>query len=91
MLGDSGAHCRGLETPPGGACRRRFTAVHQIAGLERLRSRVEQREAEPQPISWACGDCIGQGAFGKVVLGLNVATGELMAVKQVPSLLRGHY
>lgn len=38
---------------------------------------------EREEINWACGDCIGQGAFGKVVLGLNVVTGTLMAVKQV--------
>lgn len=36
-----------------------------------------------EQINWACGDCIGQGAFGKVMLGLNIVTGELMAVKQV--------
>lgn len=40
-------------------------------------------ERERELINWAAGDCIGQGAFGKVVLGLNVVTGELMAVKQV--------
>lgn len=38
---------------------------------------------EREEINWACGDCIGQGAFGKVMLGLNVITGTLMAVKQV--------
>ncbi|KAI8585525.1 kinase-like domain-containing protein, partial [Geranomyces variabilis] len=32
---------------------------------------------------WELGKMIGQGAFGKVFIGLNFDTGELMAVKQV--------
>ena len=35
-------------------------------------------------IQWAQGPLIGTGAFGKVFYGANCATGELMAVKQVP-------
>ena len=34
-------------------------------------------------INWKRGDLIGQGGFGKVHIGLNVDTGELMAVKNV--------
>ncbi|CAG8604437.1 2432_t:CDS:2, partial [Scutellospora calospora] len=34
-------------------------------------------------IRWMKGDLIGMGSFGTVYLGLNSATGELMAVKQV--------
>ncbi|CAG8795909.1 5545_t:CDS:10, partial [Cetraspora pellucida] len=34
-------------------------------------------------IRWMKGDLIGKGSFGSVYLGLNAATGELMAVKQV--------
>ena len=44
----------------------------------------------PQPLSevncnirWKRGEMLGQGAFGVVYLGLNVDTGELMAVKQM--------
>lgn len=35
------------------------------------------------PIRWQKGGLIGSGAFGKVFLGLNLDTGELLAVKQV--------
>lgn len=30
-----------------------------------------------------CGDVIGEGAFGTVHMGLNLDTGELMAVKSI--------
>jgi mitogen-activated protein kinase kinase kinase len=35
------------------------------------------------PVSWQLGGLIGEGAFGKVYLGMNLDTGELMAIKQV--------
>lgn len=35
------------------------------------------------PSSWTRGDLIGSGAFGRVYLGLDDATGRLVAVKQV--------
>mmetsp|Transcript_10913 Transcript_10913/g.20752 ORF Transcript_10913/g.20752 Transcript_10913/m.20752 type:complete len:581 (+) Transcript_10913:82-1824(+) len=34
-------------------------------------------------IKWKKGSFLGKGSFGSVVLGLNVETGELMAVKQI--------
>ena len=34
-------------------------------------------------LNWRRGDLIGQGAFGKVHIGLNLETGELMAVKNI--------
>eukprot|EP00884_Botryococcus_braunii_P019516 jgi/Botrbrau1/6248/Bobra.0129s0003.2 len=36
-----------------------------------------------EPIQWIRGDLIGAGAFGRVYAGLDEATGQLMAVKQV--------
>ena len=33
---------------------------------------------------WKQGSLIGQGGFGKVYIGFNTATGELMAVKNIP-------
>jgi len=34
-------------------------------------------------IEWKKGELIGKGSFGKVYMGMNAATGELIAVKQV--------
>lgn len=39
-------------------------------------------EESPQ-IRWRKGELIGSGAFGQVYLGMNLDTGELLAVKQV--------
>lgn len=41
----------------------------------------------PGLINWKKGELLGVGAFGKVYLGLNLDSGELMAVKAVPIAL----
>eukprot|EP01122_Echinamoeba_exundans_P006011 TRINITY_DN1622_c0_g2_i1.p1 TRINITY_DN1622_c0_g2~~TRINITY_DN1622_c0_g2_i1.p1 ORF type:complete len:897 (+),score=163.59 TRINITY_DN1622_c0_g2_i1:170-2860(+) len=38
---------------------------------------------QQRPIRWQPGGLIGEGGFGKVYMGMNLDTGELMAVKQV--------
>ncbi|BDA50837.1 probable mitogen-activated protein kinase kinase kinase NPK1 at N-terminal half [Coccomyxa sp. Obi] len=38
---------------------------------------------ETGPVNWTRGELLGAGAFGRVYLGLNNDTGQLMAVKQV--------
>ena len=51
---------------------------------------TEEAAQEPEMrIEWECAECIGQGAFGKVYLGLNNLSGELMAVKQVTRFQEG--
>ena len=55
----------------------------ELQGAKTVKPLDQPFSQEREEINWACGDCIGQGAFGKVVLGLNVVTGTLMAVKQV--------
>lgn len=39
--------------------------------------------ARPRPIKWKKGDLLGTGAFGRVFIGQNVESGELIAVKEV--------
>ncbi|KAL9266244.1 Mitogen-activated protein kinase kinase kinase NPK1-like protein [Drosera capensis] len=41
------------------------------------------REEEAAPIRWRKGELIGCGAFGRVYMGMNLDSGELLAVKQV--------
>lgn len=38
---------------------------------------------EAPPIRWRKGELIGCGAFGRVYMGMNLDSGELLAVKQV--------
>ena len=47
-------------------------------------SSSQQTHVTNAPIKWQSGGVIGEGAFGKVVLAMNVDTGELIAIKQVP-------
>lgn len=42
---------------------------------------VKKRDAPP--IRWRKGELIGCGAFGRVYMGMNLDSGELLAVKQV--------
>ena len=42
------------------------------------------KSGTPGKIRWKKGELLGVGAFGKVFLGLNLDSGELMAVKVIP-------
>ena len=56
--------------------------------VESLRGLVDSSFSTPNAPrlylnSWLRGDVIGEGAFGTVHMGLNLDTGELMAVKSI--------
>ncbi|OMO61224.1 hypothetical protein CCACVL1_23655 [Corchorus capsularis] len=41
------------------------------------------KKTDAPPIRWRKGELIGSGAFGRVYMGMNLDSGELLAVKQV--------
>ena len=43
-----------------------------------------RRRRRIEPGTWKIANVIGQGSFGAIYLGLNMNTGELMAVKELP-------
>ncbi len=47
------------------------------------RRRNARKRAPSELGEWRRGEIIGQGAYGRVYMGLNLETGEMMAVKQV--------
>ncbi|KAK9907344.1 hypothetical protein WJX75_001831 [Coccomyxa subellipsoidea] len=52
---------------------------HPAFGQQRICDKLP----ETGPVNWTRGELLGAGAFGRVYLGLNNDTGQLMAVKQV--------
>lgn len=46
------------------------------------------KENTPPPIRWRRGELIGCGAFGRVYMGMNLDSGELLAIKQVCAILK---
>ena len=41
----------------------------------------EPKEVKVKRLQWTQGELLGQGAFGRVVMGMNSLTGQMMAVK----------
>lgn len=61
-----------------------FQAHGSIDASDSALSKRLSGQAKPQqPIRWQLGGLIGEGGFGKVYMGMNLDTGEIMAVKQV--------
>lgn len=44
---------------------------------------TSQESCSPQAIRWRKGELIGCGAYGRVYMGMNLDSGELLAIKQV--------
>ncbi|CAJ2630303.1 unnamed protein product [Trifolium pratense] len=76
-------------TPPSHATDdgRRFTGIANKIGSAIRKSRIGLKSPPPPPppppIRWRKGELIGSGAFGRVYMGMNLDSGELIAVKQV--------
>jgi hypothetical protein len=65
---------------------RRFTGIANKIGSAIRKSRIGLKSpppSSPPPIRWRKGELIGSGAFGRVYMGMNLDSGELIAVKQV--------
>jgi serine/threonine protein kinase/WD40 repeat protein len=73
----------GIGTTGGGNSLLRIaTANSKDLGFNKFPS-IDVQEIPDKAIRWKKGEMLGQGAFGVVYLGLNVESGELMAVKQM--------
>lgn len=60
-----------------------FSGIADKIGSTIRKSRIGLKRFPPQPIRWRKGELIGAGAFGRVYMGMNLDSGELIAVKQV--------
>ncbi|KAL8524706.1 hypothetical protein ACS0TY_014351 [Phlomoides rotata] len=57
---------------------------YRIATPKAVKEEDKKKEAAlPPPIRWRKGELIGCGAFGRVHMGMNLDSGELLAVKEV--------
>lgn len=92
----SSAHLHPLEEMPAPPSAAAIPVARNAPGSARLsrndrhmhltplsRSRAETPAPQTKAIRWQRGQIIGQGAYGTVYLGLNLDTGELMAIKQL--------
>ncbi|KAJ3176290.1 hypothetical protein HDU87_005332 [Geranomyces variabilis] len=61
--------------------------LEDLDGVERTQSIARRAFTiapdTPREVEWVCGPLIGKGSYGKVYYGVNVKTGEILAVKQV--------
>lgn len=44
---------------------------------------IQNQKINKKRIKWKAGEVIGQGSYGRVVLGIDLKNGQLLAVKQV--------
>ncbi|KAE9455344.1 hypothetical protein C3L33_12753, partial [Rhododendron williamsianum] len=54
-----------------------------IARSDMVRAKRKEKEDASPPVRWRKGELIGCGAFGRVYMGMNLDSGELLAIKQV--------
>ncbi|KAL2324366.1 hypothetical protein Fmac_023424 [Flemingia macrophylla] len=73
---------RSLVFRHGGADDAPFAGIADKLGSVIRKSRIAPKP-HPPPIRWRKGQLIGSGAFGRVYMGMNLDSGELIAIKQV--------
>lgn len=78
--GDDGGFASGLVEKIGSSIRRSRIGLFSKSPVRALPP-VPKDDASP--IRWRKGELIGCGAFGRVYMGMNLDSGELLAVKQV--------
>lgn len=63
-------------------------ALPSISKAESSPVKADRKDDNP-PIRWRKGEMIGCGAFGRVYMGMNVDSGELLAIKEVSIAMNG--
>ncbi|GAA5910961.1 hypothetical protein JCM5296_005675 [Sporobolomyces johnsonii] len=67
---------------PEGALRAR-RASRRMSGGQATRTKLVLREKGKPTLTYQLGECIGRGQFGSVYRGLNLNTGQVVAVKRI--------
>lgn len=62
-----------------------FSKAHvpALPSISKAEPPAKARKDNTPPIRWRKGEMIGCGAFGRVYMGMNVDSGELLAIKEV--------
>lgn len=63
--------------------RGRYDRMLTPKSMKEEESKKKEEVGAPPPIRWRKGELIGCGAFGRVHMGMNLDSGELLAVKEV--------